>query len=248
MRWRWVHNRWFAVIAGTIVGGAVGFAIYQGSRLTGEALFVLCGITAGLVAAIVINGYARTIHLTEVTVSVPQFSELKFVVTRNNELVAWRLFVEATTRVAVQPLADGHGIIREALSSFYALFTTVRQLLVEAHPSTRTSGKPTIEHLAIAMLNNEMRPFLSEWHARLSDWERANPGRSEAEWPEKQQCRTELEALRLRMLIYVAGFGELAGVPNVEQMMRGSFDGTPPDPPFRQATRARVFVPPHPPA
>lgn len=237
MRWRWIHNRWFAVVAGIVVGGAVGFAIYQGSRLTGEALFVLCGVMAGFVAAIVINGYARTIRLTEMTVSVPQFSELKFVVTRNNELVAWRLFVEATTRVAVQPLADGHGLIREALSSFYALFTTVRQVLVEAHPSTRTSGKPTIEHLAIAMLNNEMRPFLSKWHGRLSEWERANPGPTDAEWPENQQCRTEMEALRLRMLTYVAGFGELARVPNVEEMMRGSFDGTMTDPPVRQAAR-----------
>lgn len=171
MRRRWMHNRWFAGTAGIVVGGAVGLAVYQGSRLAGEPLFVLCGTTAGAVAAIVINGYARTIHLTEMTVSVPQFSELRFAVTRNNELVAWRLFVEATTRVASQPMDEGNGIVREVLSSFYVLFQIVRQVLAEAHPSRHTGGKPTIEHLAIAMLNNEMRPFMSKWHARLAQWE-----------------------------------------------------------------------------
>jgi high-affinity Fe2+/Pb2+ permease len=45
---------WAAVIIGLLVGAVVGFAVYQGSRLEGQSLFVLCGTTAGGVAAVVI--------------------------------------------------------------------------------------------------------------------------------------------------------------------------------------------------
>src|SRR5205814_10678894 len=95
VRWAWMRNRWAAIILGLLVGAGVGFAVYQGSRLTGPGLFVLCGTTAGGVAAIVIQGYARTVRLTEITVSVPQFSELRFAVTQNTKQVAWRLFADA---------------------------------------------------------------------------------------------------------------------------------------------------------
>jgi hypothetical protein len=237
MRRSWVHSRWFAVIAGVVMGGAAGLAVYQGSRLSGQALFVLCGTTAGAVAAVVFSGYARTVRLTEMTVSVPQFSELRFAVTPTNELVAWRLFVESVTRISVQPLDADSGIVREALSSLYALFQTVRQVLTETQPSRRTGGKPTIEHLAIAMLNNEMRPFMAKWHARLSRWEKTNPGVGEQEWPENSQCRAELEDLRLRMLTYVAGYGELARVPNVQDIMQGSVESLAVSMPIRQSAR-----------
>lgn len=40
------------------------------------------------------------------------------------------------------------------------------------------------------------------------------------------------------MLTYVAGFGELARVPNVPEMMRGSVEGTTTAMPGRQAARS----------
>jgi hypothetical protein len=175
---------WTAVIVGLLVGAVVGFAIYQGSRLEGQSLFVLCGTTAGGVAAVVIYGYARSIRLTEITLSIPQFSNVKFAVTRDNKAVAWRLFVETVTRVSLQPLDRSSGIVREAMNSLYALFGTTRQTLAEAQPSTRTGQAPTVEHLAIAMLNKELRPFLSTWHPRLQAWEKEHPGESETAWPD----------------------------------------------------------------
>ncbi|MEK8105565.1 hypothetical protein NKG94_11215 [Micromonospora sp. M12] len=51
MRWR--GSRWFHIALGLVVGAAVGLAVYVASRLTGPALFALCGTTAGGVAAVV---------------------------------------------------------------------------------------------------------------------------------------------------------------------------------------------------
>jgi hypothetical protein len=218
MRREWFRSRWAAIILGLVVGAAAGLAVYQGSRLSGQGLFVLCGTTAGAVAAVVVRGYAGTVRLTGISVSIPQFSELRFAVTRDNKQVAWRLFVEAVTRVSVQPLGDG-GLLREAMTSLYNLFATTREVVIQTEPSRRASGKPTVEHLAIAMLNNEIRPFLSRWHPRLGDWEAAHPGAPETEWVDAAECRSDLAAVQQRLLRYARGFGELAGLTDVEKMM-----------------------------
>ena len=221
MRLDWLRSRWLNVALGLVIGAVVGLAVYLGSRLTGPSLFVLCGTTAGGVAAVVASGYSRLFQLAEVTISVPQFSELRFAVTRDNKQIAWRLFIEAVTRISGQPLATGTGLVREALTSLHQLFGITREVLSQTTPSVRATGSPTVEHLAIAMLNNELRPFLSKWHPRLHAWERANPEDSESEWPEDAECRAELTAMQRRLVRYVEGFGELAQVPNVEDVMCG---------------------------
>ncbi|WFE99619.1 hypothetical protein [Micromonospora sp. WMMD964] len=240
MLMRWRGSRWFHIALGLVAGAAVGLAVYLASRLTGPALFALCGTTAGGVAAVVASAYSRFFQLAEVTVSVPQFSELRFAVTRDNKQTAWRLFVEAVTRVSGQPLATGTGLVREALTSLYQLFAITREVLSQAAPTIRTNGRPTVEHLGIAMLNNELRPFLATWHPRLRAWEQANPDEPESAWPDDAQCRAELAAMQLRLLRYVEGLGELAQVPNVEDVMGGVIADPPavPGQPTRRSTAA----------
>jgi hypothetical protein len=222
MRQPWFQSRWVNVAIGLVIGAGAGLAVYLGSQLSGVGLFVLCGTTAGGVAAAVMSGYLRAFQLTELTISVPQFSELRFAVTKNNKQVAWRLFVESATRVSGQPLASDAGLIREALTSLYSLFATTRELLGQTTPSIRTGNRPTVEHLAIAMLNNELRPILSKWHPRLRIWEQENAGRHEAEWPDNADCRAEVAGMQQRLVRYIQGFGELAGIPNVDDVMRGA--------------------------
>jgi len=210
------------VAVGLLVGAAAGLAVYQGSRLSGRSLFVLCGTTAGGVAAVVIHGYTRTIRLTEITLSIPQLTDLRFAVTKDNKAVAWRLFVETVTRVSLQPMDAASGLIREALNSLYALFTITREVLTQTQPSRGTGGNPTVEHLAIAMLNNELRPFLSTWHPRMRAWEQQNPGIPDSRWPDGGTCRRDLASMQQRLVRYAAAFGELAGVANGQEVMKGT--------------------------
>src|SRR5687767_12315792 len=107
MRQRWLFRRWFALLAGLVIGAVVGLAVYWGSKLTGVALYTLCGAVAGGVAALVIFTYWRTVRLTELTVSIPNLTDLTFAITPTNEGVAWRLFVESSTRIATQSLDPG---------------------------------------------------------------------------------------------------------------------------------------------
>jgi hypothetical protein len=104
----------------------------------------------------------------------------------------------------------------------YSLFAITRDILKESQPSRQVGREPTVEHLAIAMLNVELRPFLSHWHPTLLAWERAHPGEPESAWPQDEQCRAELHALQGRLLEYVLGYGRLAGVANADAIVAGT--------------------------
>jgi uncharacterized membrane protein YeaQ/YmgE (transglycosylase-associated protein family) len=227
MNWTWRRSYSARVVLGLLVGAVVGFAIYGADHLTGATLFLVAGSIGGVVAALIVQFYGNSVRLTDITLTVPQFSELHFAVTRDSQQVAWKLFVESVTRISSQTLEGDEGLLREALTSIYGLFATTRDVLKEARPSTRTGTDPTVEHLAVAMLNNELRPFLSRWHPALKRWEDANPGQPESSWPEAQRCRDDLTAMQRRLREYILGFGGLAGLPNAREILDGTLGDFP---------------------
>jgi hypothetical protein len=166
--------------------------------------------------------YKGSIRLTGITVSVPQFGKLQFAVTKDSQHIAWQLFVEAVTRISSQPLGLESGLLREAMTSLYGLFGITRDILKRTQPSQDTGKDPTVEHLAIAMLNVELRPFLSRWHPSLRSWEISHPADGEATWAENAECRADLAIIQKRLVEYVLGFGRLAGVPNTDQIVKGT--------------------------
>jgi hypothetical protein len=126
----------------------------------------------------------------------------------------WRIYVEVSTRIATQPLAPGSGLLHEAMSSLHALFDRVRRELKRAGgPTPPSKGRgPTVEHLALRILNRDIRPFLARWHPALQAWEQANPDKPESEWPQEQGCRAALEAMRTQVRQDCAELGRLIGV------------------------------------
>ncbi|MCX4905723.1 hypothetical protein [Streptomyces sp. NBC_00878] len=202
-----------------ISGAAVGMCVYAITRTGGTYLFAVTGGLAGALVAVGLDVYRRAARLTEVRVSVPQLSELTFVVNNEARQVAWQLFIESVTRVSVQRLQDDEGLLRETMSSLYGLFATTRETLKVSRPSTHVSAGLTVEALAVNFLNTELRPFLSKWHPRLRAFEDAHPGRSESEWPQASECRADLREVQEHALEYVLAFARLAGVRDAEAML-----------------------------
>jgi hypothetical protein len=207
------------VIVAAITGMIVGLIAYTISRIAGRGLFIITGGIAGLVAALALQSYRRAARLTEVKVSVPQFSELTFIVNNDARQVAWKLFVETVTRISTQPLDDDKGFLREALTSLYSLFAITRETLKDSRPSVPARGSQTVEHLAVTMLNQELRPFLSKWHPRLTAFETNHPGELESVWEDAADCRLELGRLQQLMRAYALDFARLAGVREAESML-----------------------------
>jgi hypothetical protein len=129
---------------------------------------------------------------------------------------AWSLYVELVTRIAVQSLAVDQGTIREALDSLYSLFSSTREILKEAGPNVGASYA-SVGGIAIAVLNNGLRPFLSKWHPLLQDWEinrtsNLGPKEHEKKWVNELQLRNELSALLENLEKYSNALAEIAGV------------------------------------
>jgi len=129
---------------------------------------------------------------------------------------AWALYVELVTRVAVQELADDAGLVREAMSSLYTLFGTTREILREAGPYVGVT-RESVGGLAIAVLNQGLRPFLTKWHQSLQIWETQRPAnRSPKEheglWVNEKVTRQELSVLRGELEVYAHALAEVAGV------------------------------------
>lgn len=129
---------------------------------------------------------------------------------------AWELYVELVTRVAVQSLGTEEGLMREALNSLYSLFGSTREILRKAGPKVGAS-RQSVGGIAIAVLNNGLRPFLSKWHPQLQEWEvKKTDGVSapahEKAWEHEPELRTALEKLRQELEQYANALADIAGV------------------------------------
>ena len=207
------------IVAAAAIGAIAGVVVFTISRITGRNLYIMIGGVAGAAAVLVLQQFWRTAQLTEVKVTVPQVSELTFVVNNDARQVAWKLYVETVTRVSTQPLADEEGFIREALTSLYGLFATTRDTLKASRPSVPVSGRQTVEHLAVTMLNQQLRPFLSKWHPRLGQFEKHIPMARNLAGLTMQPAAGNCALSRPIWLDYALGFADLAGVRDAKAMI-----------------------------
>jgi hypothetical protein len=78
---------------------------------------------------------------------------------------AWELYVELLTRVTTQSIAPEDGEEQAALDSVYSIFPLTRDIL-----RRHGSGSGEFARLAIPVLNQIVRPFVTTWHVRLLEF------------------------------------------------------------------------------
>lgn len=135
-------------------------------------------------------------------------------VERAEQKAAWEMYVELATRIAVAPLGPDEGLLREALSSYYSLFASTREILrrhgpeVAKVPRTADQGDTySFGYLATWVLNGAVRPLLARWHPVLEDWEHQRPASvsrrdHERAWPHHEELRAEIERSREVLVDY----------------------------------------------
>ncbi len=213
--WCRFYRSWIAsTIAGCGVGAFLGWILQIVSNLDSLSLSIIIGgVVGGVIAGALYlkRQHRSSFALETVTVSVPHFTDMVFVVNNEYRTVAWKLFVETMTRVSTQPLDPQGGHLREALDSLYQLFQSTRALLENMTPTQSNKGT-TVELLAIRMLNVELRPYLTKWHPRIP-----RVVDTSTKIDEDGDCREELEKLRNALLSYSKAFGELANVRQLDR-------------------------------
>lgn len=136
---------------------------------------------------------------------------------------AWEIYIELITRITVVELKEDEGLIREALSSIYSIFSITREILKKYGPEVATSSASTeinLGGIAVSILNKKLRPVLAKWHPLLLDYENHKPKDKstveyEKEWQYNAQLRQELNNLRIDMLDYAKLLAEAAGVDSL---------------------------------
>lgn len=155
--------------------------------------------------------------LKQVTVSLPfGIGSAAWEADPTERNAAWELYVELVTRIAVQPMEDEIGTVREAMNSLYSLFASTREILRKAGPKVGASHD-SVGGIAITVLNNGLRPFLTKWHPVLQAWEAkrsesVSPAAHEKAWTMESPLRAELESLQKDLEQYANALAEIAGV------------------------------------
>ncbi len=154
---------------------------------------------------------------------------------RAEQQAAFETLVEYVTRTAVIGLRDEDGIIREAMSSLYALFGINRELLkrfgADVAPD-KGDGTPSFAVINVRVLNEVLRPFLSKWHPLLDSHEERRPaGMAKAEWerqwPLHDECREALKEMRVKVRQYIEALGQAAGTREFAAMIKADAEAGP---------------------
>lgn len=157
------------------------------------------------------------VKATKLTVGLPfNLGSLELENDEVQKRAAWSLYVELSTRIAVQPLEKEEGILREALTSLYNIFNITRQILRDAGPEV-AKGPNSLGAIAIDVINKGLRPFLVKWHPILKSYEEKKTSDlttvdHERKWAHAVELRNELEQVRRQMVIYVEALAKIADI------------------------------------
>ena len=127
------------------------------------------------------------------------------------------------TRIAVQELKPGEGLLREALNSLYQLFGETRNILRKYGPSVakpKGRGEWSFGSIAVTVLNSALRPVLAKWHPLLLAYENTRTENvshveHEAAWEHNEGLRTTLSDLQETLEQYSHILAEAAGIPPI---------------------------------
>jgi hypothetical protein len=134
----------------------------------------------------------------------PGFLDLEFAPTDAERRAAWDLYVELATRVSTQSIDDAEGADSAALGGLHALFGVTRGVLKQYGP-----GAHNFARVAIAVVNQVLRPFVTRWHARFDTKGQLPVAQRAAFRSELRDVQTQLTGDYVRVLAALAQVEDL---------------------------------------
>ena len=127
-------------------------------------LLVLCIIFKKCMK--LVNKYFVTIN--EVNLGIGN-SSIKLSYSKKDQEIAYKLWVELSTRKIGLPFDQENDVIKEVYDSWYDFFKIARELLKEI-PLSRIPYSSDLIQLTEKVLNMGLRPHLTMWQARYRKW------------------------------------------------------------------------------
>lgn len=127
--------------------------------------------------------------------------------------IAWRLYVQLTTRKAAIPIEEDD-IIIEVYNSWYELFKSTREYLLgmSAADLEENENAQEIVDLSVNVLNNGLRPHLTKWQGKYRKWyedalnaeenKGLSPQQIQKKYPEYDALMADVKVVNTELIIY----------------------------------------------
>lgn len=140
-------------------------------------------------------------------------NKLKLLINDTDRQIAYKIWVELSTRKIGLPIDLEHDVISEVYDSWHTFFTVTRELVKDV-PVNKFRRKETEEivRLSIGVLNDGLRPHLTKWQARFrrwygnatehSDFIDQSPQEIQQKYPKYDELQADLLAVNQRLMAY----------------------------------------------
>ena len=136
-------------------------------------------------------------------------SQVKLKYNKKDQEIAYKLWVELSTRKIGLDFDSENDVIFEVYDSWYDFFTTARELMEEI-PAERLKYSSELIELTEAVLNKGLRPHLTIWQAKFRKWYNENidsnvgktPQQIQEMYPHYEELKKDLIDTNTRMIEY----------------------------------------------
>lgn len=150
----------------------------------------------------------KSITVDEINLGIGD-SSIKLIYNKKDQEIAYKLWVELSTRKIGLPFEREYDVITEVYDSWYEFFKIARELIKEV-PASRLPYSNDLIELTEKVLNNGLRPHLTVWQAKYRKWyidELANetkdsPQEIQQKYPHYDDLVEDLIATNKRMIEY----------------------------------------------
>ncbi len=136
----------------------------------------------------------------------------------NDRQIAYKIWVELSTRKIGLPIDLDHDVVSEIYDSWYGFFAVTRELIKDI-PVSKIKHKSTqkVIKLSIDVLNEGLRPHLTTWQARFRHWyekrlkkeDDFEPQAIQAEYPKFTELKASILEVNNRLIKYREKMREL---------------------------------------
>lgn len=145
-------------------------------------------------------------------------TKLTFKPNNDDRQIAYKIWVELSTRKIGIPIDLEHDVISEVYDSWYGFFSVTRELIKDI-PVTKIQNESTrkVIKLSIAVLNEGLRPHLTTWQARFRHWyekrlkteDDFDPQAIQAEYSKFNELKADILEVNNRLIKYRTKMKEL---------------------------------------
>lgn len=153
----------------------IDIAVDEGSTLVFQINCLAVGIVLILIMVLLFlvkqcSKYLnkKSVMINEVNLGIGN-SSVKLSYNKKDQEIAYKIWVELTTRKIGLYFDEENDVIKEVYDSWYKFFEKVRELLKEI-PANRIPYACKLINLTEKVLNEGLRPHLTKWQARYRRW------------------------------------------------------------------------------